>query len=146
MRMDDDLLTIEFLIVVNYQYWMPGLGSADKRKKPKFELEYLTYTLPSLRLENGDNDDDDDDDDEGKKEPGLENGEKGKKEGWYPVPLKELPKSLRKGKKSKKYLPYEMEDLTIGSWLKIALKLGDVKQSKLRKKFERYMYMGGEEE
>lgn len=62
------------------------------------------------------------------------------------LPHKQLPKSLLKGKKnSSKYLPYEMEDLTIGSWVELARRLGDMKEKKLRKRFRKYMYLGGTE-
>ena len=123
------------------QYWMPGLGDANERKEPKFKLEYLTYTLPSLQL--GAEEDDKEEDGVGKIDAEKKKGKKGR---WYPIPLKELPKSLLKGKKRKKYLPYEMEDLTIGSWMRMAVRLGKEEDRKLIKRFKKYMYMGGEEE
>ena len=141
MRVYNDLLTFESVIVAYYQFWMPGLGDADERKEPKFKLEYLTYTLPSLQLGN--------EHDEGGEEVRgkIDIVNKKGKEKWYPVPLKELPKSLVKGKKkSEKYLPFNMEDLTIGSWMKMAVRLGERKENKLRKRFKKYMYMGGEEQ
>ena len=59
----------------------------------------------------------------------------------YPVPLRELPRSLRSGKKGKsKYAPYGLEDLTLGSWLGFARRLGNEKEKKIRKLFVKYMY------
>ena len=120
---------------------MPELGDADERKEPKFKLEYLTYTLPSLQLGNGG------DEESGERMERMMDADykKGKKGIWHPVPLKELPEPLlKRKKKSKKYFPYEMEDLTIGSWMRMAVRLG--RESKLRKRFKEYMYMGGEEQ
>lgn len=98
---------------------MPKLNKYDETQEPKFELEYLTYSLSSLH-------------------PGL---------GEPPVPLKNLPRSLRKpGVITKsKFAPYGQRDLTIPSWLDLAGKLGKPREKKLRKQFKRYMYMGGEE-
>jgi endopolyphosphatase len=63
----------------------------------------------------------------------------------YPVPPKLLPKSLRKpGVKKSKYTPYKMKDLTIASWIRCGRRLVDKK--KLRKRFRKYMFAGGEEE
>ena len=63
----------------------------------------------------------------------------------YPVPPKLLPKSLRKpGSTKSKYTKYEMKDLTIASWIRFGRRLVDEK--KLRKRFHKYMSVGGEEE
>lgn len=105
------------------QYYMPNLEDANKTHGPRFKLEYLTYAPKLLH-------------------PPPDAGND-----WrYPVPLKLLPRSLReRNVTSSKYAPYEMEDLTIPSWVEIAQKLGDAEQKKLRKRFRKYMYMGGEE-
>lgn len=58
-----------------------------------------------------------------------------KGEGEYPVPPSHLPKE------GKRYTPYELCDLTIGSWMRLGYKLGDKKRIKLRREFERYMFM-----
>lgn len=109
------------------QYYLPGLEEANKRNPPKFKLEYLTYRLDSLYP-----------DPEGDSEERF----------TYPVPLKLLPKSLRKPgeKKKSKYAPYEMKDLTIPSWVGLGRRLADDRHKKLRKKFRKYMFAGGEEE
>lgn len=67
---------------------------------------------------------------------------------WYPFPLRNLPGSLRNATVSEsKYAPYGMKDLTIGSWMELARRLGDGKHGKkLRKRFKRYMYFGGDEQ
>ena len=70
-------------------------------------------------------------------------------------PAKALPKSLRGDdddgggedgegevvkKKGGKYVPYGLRDLTIGSYLSLARRLGDEKEGRLRAMFRRYMY------
>ena len=94
---------------------------ANETDKPKFKLEYLTYRLDTLH-------------------PGDVNGTA---EFEYPIPLKQLPKSLREGNvTSSKFAPYRMKDLTIRSWVWLARRLGDPTRRKLRKRFKQYMYMG----
>jgi len=129
------------------QYWMPNVGEANGTERPRFRLEYLTYALPSLHPPSG----------AGEEEPERQSklnseadpGTGSKKKGFaYPVPLKQLPRSLRapNGTRTKsKYAPYKMKDLTVGSWVKIARRVGDKSRGKLREKFVRFMYMGGEE-
>lgn len=99
--------------------WTP-LGYAQyyipQLDEPKFKLEYLTFPIPSLYRGEG------------------------------PVPLRNLPKSLREARVTKSELaPYELSDLTIPSWLDLACKLGKPREKKLRKLFKKYMYMGGED-
>ena len=104
------------------QYYLPDLDAADKRNPPKFKLEYLTYALRALH-------------------PPV--GVAGN-EFHYPVPVRHLPKKLRKGGVvTSKYAPYEMEDLTIGSWVELAHVLGNKENKKIRKRYKRYMYMDG---
>ena len=93
----------------------------NRTKKPKFKLEYLTHKLEALRPE-----------------------DVGRSKGFhYPVPLKQLPKSIQEGNAtSSKFVPYRMEDLTIPSWVGLARRLGDPSRKKLRRRFKRYMYMG----
>ena len=103
------------------KYYLPEERVAKKTDKPKFKLEYLTYGLDALHPEDP----------------------KDAAEFEYPVPLKQLPKSLREGNvTSSKFAPYRMEDLTIGSWVGLARRLGDPSRKKLRKRFKQYMYMG----
>ncbi|KAF8165337.1 endopolyphosphatase [Crassisporium funariophilum] len=107
------------------QYYLPNLDKANKTHPPQFELEYLTYPLTSLHP-----------DSEGAHEGFL-----------YPVPLRHLPESLREpGVEKSKYAPYRMTDLTIPSWIRLARRLADDKHTKLRKKFRKYMFLGGKEE
>lgn len=122
------------IYLLHTQYWLPNVGSANASSRPKFKLEYLTYALPSLHPG-------------GTVGDGLDEG-KEKETFVYPVPVRELPKSLRapNATRSKsKYAPYTMADLTIGSWLRLARKLGDKKRAKVRTRFRKYMYMGGDE-
>lgn len=64
----------------------------------------------------------------------------------YPVPLRNLPRSLWNDTITKsKYTPYRMRDLTVSSWITLARKFADPKHKKLRKKFEKFMFMGGVE-
>jgi len=103
------------------QYYLPEDRVANKTPNPKFKLEYLTYSLDALH-------------------PG---DMEGAGEFEYPIPLKQLPKGLREGNvTSSKFAPYRMEDLTIGSWVNVARRLGDPTRKKLRKRFKQYMYMG----
>lgn len=64
----------------------------------------------------------------------------------YPVPLRNLPRSLRNDTITKStYAPYCMRDLTVSSWITLARKFADPKRKKLRKLFKKFMFMGGEE-
>lgn len=96
---------------------MPDIAEANKTHAPHFKLEYVTYPLWALdRKGSGDE---------------------------YPVPLRHLPRSLRDGKRKKsKYVPYEMEDLTIGSWVGLGRRLGRGGDGKLRRQFKKYMFVG----
>ena len=111
-----------FFLFFITQYWLPDVGVGNESVRPGFELEYLTYSLPSLHA-------------------GM----------FEPVPERELPKSLRRirgnGSESEsesegsKYAPYELADLTIGSWIGLGRRLGDGRSRELRKTFERLMFM-----
>ncbi|KAG6854777.1 hypothetical protein C0991_001204 [Blastosporella zonata] len=97
---------------------------ANMQQKPKFELEYLTFAPKNLHPA----------------------GNLTDKKFQYPIPLEHLPKSLRDtGVTESKYAPYSMEDLTIPGWVELAQRLGDRREKKLRGRFRKYMYMGGEE-
>lgn len=104
---------------------MPKVATANETHPPKFKLEYLTYPLSALHpMESGDS------------------------EFYYPVPVRHLPRSLRDGKKKigelkkkKKYVPYEMKDLTIGSYVELGRRLADVGHGKLRRQFRKYMFV-----
>lgn len=117
------------------QYYMPLLNGTKKRP-PKYRLEYLTFAPALLHPTSSPN-----------ANTTTTDGDVAKK-AWHPIPLRHLPRSLRNSTvtKSGKYAPYRMEDLTIGSWLKLARKLGKGKNEKLRKKFRKYMYMGADKE
>lgn len=98
------------------QYWLPSLVDASEDKKPKFKLEYTTMSADGARAA---------------------------------FPLKELPRALRSTeagvkKKGRKYTPYGLEDLTIGSWLRLGRKLGDERESRVRALFRSYMYQGAD--
>ena len=103
-------------MIIVLKYYIPKLGRADERQTPKFELEYVTYTIEALHP---------------------------KGDGGYPIPLGHLPEELRRpraGGKSR-YVPYSMEDLTVGSWMRMGRALGESR--KLRRKFREYMFMSG---
>ncbi|KAH7914346.1 hypothetical protein BJ138DRAFT_1133448 [Hygrophoropsis aurantiaca] len=103
------------------QYYLPKLDEFDERHEPEFELEYLTFPITSLH-----------------------GGDEGTA-AMPPIPLRNLPKGLLKtGVTESKFAPYEMKDLTIPSWIDLAQRLGKKGEKKLRKRFRRYMYMGGE--
>ncbi|KZT12740.1 uncharacterized protein LAESUDRAFT_13671 [Laetiporus sulphureus 93-53] len=108
------------------QYYIPRskLEAGDKKHAPKYKLEYLTYPVSVLHPPRV-----------------ADTGTF-----LYPIPLRHLPKSLRNATITKsKYAPYSLADLTIPSWTDLARRLGDVTEKKLRKRFRRFMYMGGEE-
>ncbi|KAF9485346.1 hypothetical protein BDN70DRAFT_871374 [Pholiota conissans] len=108
------------------QFFIPALDEASKNKPPRFELEYMTYPLDLLH-------------------PETTEGAEG--EFVYPVPLAYLPEPLRTpGSKKSKFAPYEMRDLTIPSWIRLARQIADGERRKLRKRFLKYMYLGGEAE
>ena len=110
------------------------------KRPPKWKLEYLTFRPSMLHPPSGPSEP------AGSSEDGAEMvAQEGRF--VYPIPVKQLPKSLRAANVTKsKFAPYEMEDLTIPSWLKLVRKLGQAKNEKLRKKFREYMYMGAGEE
>jgi endopolyphosphatase len=91
---------------------------ASESRRPKFKLEYLTFPLGLLHPERGSSE-----------------------EFHYPVPLRNLPRSLRNvtGTTSK-YAPYALPDLTIASWIGLAKRLASPEEHRLRKKFKRYMH------
>ncbi|KAI0307327.1 endopolyphosphatase [Multifurca ochricompacta] len=108
------------------QYYLPEERLMNRTKQPKFKLEYLTYRLEALH-------------------PSGDNIE-GRGEFNYPIPLKQLPKSIREGNvTSSKFVPYRMDDLTIPSWVGLARLLGDPLKAKLRRRFKQYMYMGDDD-
>ncbi|KZV72170.1 hypothetical protein PENSPDRAFT_576601 [Peniophora sp. CONT] len=103
------------------QYYLPPGSLSNATEKPKFKLEYMTYELDALHPADG---------------------------SAGPIPKKELPKSLRKRTKknaSSKFAPYGLPDLTVGSWLALADKLGGSGAKKVKKRFRKYMFMGGED-
>ncbi|KAG6817416.1 hypothetical protein H0H87_009061 [Tephrocybe sp. NHM501043] len=105
------------------QYYLPDLEAANAKHKPKFKLEYLTFAPEQLHP------------------PENSTGRKF----HYPIPLVQLPKSLQdSGVTESKFAPYMMADLTIGSWVELAQRLGDRQEKKLRGRFRKYMYMGSE--
>ncbi|EGO01896.1 hypothetical protein SERLA73DRAFT_49578, partial [Serpula lacrymans var. lacrymans S7.3] len=106
------------------QYTIPNLLEFDEKHEAEYRLEYLTFPISRLDA------------------PRSEEGA-----GAPPaVPMRNLPRSLREGDvRRSKYTPYEMEDLSIGSWVELGRRLGEGKEEKLRRRFKKYMYMGGEE-
>jgi endopolyphosphatase len=98
------------------QYYLPDVATASEEYTPKWELEYVTYGLSAF----------------GK------NGSDGADE---VIPRENIPKALRDGRGAK-YAPYSMDDLTVPSWVELARRLGDGDNSKLRKSFRKYMFMG----
>ncbi|KAF9518808.1 hypothetical protein BS47DRAFT_1370951 [Hydnum rufescens UP504] len=102
------------------QFSMPGLDDATADMAPQYTLEYVTYDLGVL-----DNATD------------------------YPVPHRLLPKELFDPDNttevneslSRKYAPYGLPDLTIGSWMRLAKRLGNGKHKKMWKRFKAFMYM-----
>ncbi|THV08536.1 hypothetical protein K435DRAFT_641814, partial [Dendrothele bispora CBS 962.96] len=98
------------------QYYLLDMDKADKKHQPEFKLGYTTFDLEQIQW--------------------------GENRTEYPIPLKKLPKSLRKGNRTQsRYTPYGMTDLTIGSWTSLARQLGDDTRKKLRRRFVSYMYM-----
>jgi endopolyphosphatase len=98
---------------------MPGLGDANMEDEPKYRMEYMTYAAdmihPTLNQTNFE----------------------------YPIPPRRLPRMLRnRTEADNKYTPYEMRDLTVETWIRLARDLGDVENKELRKRFKKYMYMG----
>ncbi|KAI6003997.1 hypothetical protein EDD15DRAFT_2385097 [Pisolithus albus] len=104
------------------QYWMPKVEEYDARDTPEYELEYLTFSLSRLHVG-------------------------GRTSDAQPlIPLENLPEELRDGGVDKsKYAPYGMDDLTIPSWVELARRIGK-DGGKVRKRFRKYMYVGGKAE
>ncbi|KAI0776087.1 hypothetical protein BD413DRAFT_526378 [Trametes elegans] len=125
------------------QYTLRGLDRADERRAPKFKLEYLTFPVSALHPDAGA---------EAEAGAGTEpaadaTSARGARKFWYPVPRRHLPRTLRNStvEASKKFAPYELEDLTIPSWTALGQRLGRAKAKKLRQRFRRFMYMGANE-
>jgi endopolyphosphatase len=117
------------------QYYLPDLAESTKKNPPRYRMEYLTFDIDALRPP------------ETQGPEQLDGGSTVKKHvHWVPpVPKHLLPKSLREGNRTKsKFAPYQMEDLTIPSWIEFARNLGKSKQ--LWKQFIGFMYMGEEME
>lgn len=109
---------------VNSQFYMPRLAEFDQTHDPEFELEYMTFPLSHLHPNQEAQD--------------IMNHQ-------YVIPLRLLPEELRQpGAVESVYTPYELDDLTIPSWLDLATRL--TKDEELRLKFKEFMYMGGVEE
>ncbi len=77
------------------QYWMPNVGEANGTVRPKFRLEYLTYALPSLHPPSGAGEDEPEHQLKLNSGPDPEIASKKTPRFTYPVPLKQLPRSLR---------------------------------------------------
>ncbi|KAG2343606.1 hypothetical protein BDR05DRAFT_1059503 [Suillus weaverae] len=106
------------------QFYMPRLAEFDQTHDPEFELEYMTFPLSRLHPDEEAQDITDH---------------------QYVIPLRLLPEELRlPGAVESEYTPYELNDLTIPSWLDLATRL--TKNKKLRLRFKEFMYMGGVEE
>ncbi|KAI0638216.1 Metallo-dependent phosphatase-like protein [Trametes polyzona] len=129
------------------QYTLRDMDTADEEHAPKFKLEYLTFPVAALHPppESEAAADATDTDDSARSE-GKGKGKK-KDKFWYPIPRRQLPRLLRNStiEKSKKFAPYELEDLTIPSWTALAQRLGRAKAKRLRQRFRRFMYMGADE-
>ncbi|KAG8970624.1 Endopolyphosphatase [Tulasnella sp. 425] len=102
------------------QWYLPDLDNSNKSHPPRFEVEYMTYPLSSLV-------------------PATD----------YPVPQRLLPDPLKNMSSipkdmTSRYTPYELKDLTISSWIKLARRLG--RKKKLFRRFVSFMYLGGEED
>lgn len=105
--------------LMRMQFYMPDIAEANKTHPPHFKLEYLTYPVSALHPKGS-----------------------GDESFQYPVPVRHLPRSLRDGRKSKsKYAPYEMKDLTIGSWVRLGRRLGGEGHGKLRRQFKKNMFV-----
>jgi len=106
------------------QFYMPRLEEFDQTHDPEFELEYMTFPLSSLHPD--------------EETQNITNHQ-------YIIPLQLLPEELREpGAVESEYTPYELNDLTIPSWLDLATRL--TKNKELRLRFKEFMYMGGVEE
>lgn len=106
------------------QFYMPRLAEFDQTHDPEFELEYMTFPLSRLHPD--------------EEAQNITNHQ-------YVIPLQLLPEELRQpGAMESEYTPYELNDLTIPSWLDLATRL--TKDKELRSRFKKFMYMGGVEE
>ncbi|CAE6523142.1 unnamed protein product [Rhizoctonia solani] len=96
------------------QFYIPESSWANNTHPPQYELEYVTYSLSTLRDANA-----------------------------TIIPEHMLPPELRGGSietlTKSRYTPFGLPDLTIPSWIKFARKLG--KKKKLWKKFRKVMFL-----
>jgi len=102
---------------------MPRLEEFDQAHNPDFELEYMTFPLSGIHPN----------------EETLDITDH-----QYVIPLRLLPEELRQpGGVESEYTPYELDDLTIPSWLNFATRLAKEKELQIR--FKEFMYMGGKQ-
>ena len=93
---------------------MSHLERGNETTEPSFSLEYLTFRLSVIRGSNSSD---------------------------MPIPIGQLPRSVwNSTTKESRYTPYEMEDLTIRSWVELGRRIGKNKNKKLRKRFKEIMY------
>lgn len=102
---------------------MPRLEQFDQTHDPEFELEYMTFPLSGIHPDEEAQD---------------------RTNHRYVIPLRLLPEELRKpGAVESEYTPYQLDDLTIPSWLDFATRLAKEKELQIR--FKEFMYLGGKE-
>ncbi|KAJ7228655.1 endopolyphosphatase, partial [Mycena pura] len=89
------------------QYYLPHLEEGNKTHAPSFKLEYVTYETAVL----------------------------GGRDDFYPVPLKNLPGTLKK-----RQTPYGLGDLTVGSWAGLARRMGRGTDEVVSSLFRKFMY------
>ena len=140
------------------------MDDADEAHPPKFKLEYTTMPVralhPPAAPEKGkvaaaaaeteeESEEDVAAESDGEVEVEAAGKGKGREKFAWPIPRRHLPRALRNSTvdKSKKYAPYGLADLTVGSWARLAARLGRKKKGKaLRQRFKEFRYMGGGEE
>ena len=108
------------------------MDEADEGHGPKFKLEYVTFPASALHPP--------------PPAEGAENAAGGRKFA-YPIPRRHLPRTLRNStvRRSKKYAPYALGDLTIPSWTALGSRMGRSKGKRLRQRFKEFMSMGREQ-
>jgi hypothetical protein len=96
-----------------WQYYIPEWRWANRSEAPGYELEYVTYSLGTLR------------------------------DNASLIPEHLLPGELRGGSierlSKSRYAPFGLRDLTIPSWIKFARRMGEKK--KLWKRFREAMFL-----
>lgn len=105
---------------------MPRVEDYTEGLEAEYQLEYLTFSLSMLHAR------------------GRDQAAGGGSARQAVIPLRNLPMELRDPDvRWSSYAPYELADLTIGSWLELGWRIGQGREKRLGRRFKEFLYMEG---